>query len=415
MTWKDEDIDKLFQEASKAKTFEFKEEYWDEMESMLPKKKKRKFPFLWIFSSIVISGSIAAILFLNTNEQVQTSQSDFSSANQESNMSSSFNNTGNTVDASTTKSKTENNETITSSNDVEKTSVERVGKNDKNSNVNQHVRSTSSTGIHSTIPGINNGIFAPSLLKSGINTQILEPSNPIVQLKNAEKVGTLTLLPIPDNHFEHTLQASTLKRVSPLYKWSIYFDLSTSMGQGAMITSSGSNFYSGFGFGSGINYIHGMWNLNFGIHANISSSRNLVVSEREKIYGFGYDVFENNYTYKQLYQMEFPLLVGLKKKNQTFQFGLVPSLYVGAKVLKESKNTKQITVSDSELGYFMGIANIGLKPTIGYLYKLTPSIQIGGTIQMQLIDQTVQNYFDGNQRRYPLNGQLFIRKSLVIK
>lgn len=415
MTWKDEDIDKLFQDASKEKTFEFKEEYWDEMESMLPKKKKRKFPFIWIFSSIVITSSIAAILFFNTDEQVQTSQTDFPSTNQKNSTSSSLKNTENKLETNTTTSQTESTIKTSSTIEAEKNSLKRVTKNQKNSKINHSVNTSTFTDIHPTTPSIINGIITPSIIKSGIDAQTSEPINPIVQVKNAEKIGAITLLSIPENNYEHTLQVSALKSISPLYKWSMFFDISTSMGQGAMVTSSGSNFYSGFGFGTGINYTSGMWNLNFGINANLTSSRNLVVSERQKIHGFGVDVFENNYTYKQIYQIDFPLLVGVKKRNQTFQFGLVPSVYMGAKVLKESTNNDQTIIANSEYGYFAGTANFGLKPTIGYMYRLTPSVQIGGNIQMQLINQTVQNYFDGNQRHLPLNGQIFIRKSLVIK
>ena len=35
MNWKDEEIDKLFQDNAGSGSFEYKEEYWKEMEAML--------------------------------------------------------------------------------------------------------------------------------------------------------------------------------------------------------------------------------------------------------------------------------------------------------------------------------------------------------------------------------------------
>ena len=410
MTWKDEDIDKLFQEASKVKTFEFKEEYWEEMESMLPKKKKRKFPFIWIFSSIVITSSIAAVLLMNTDGPVQTSQSDRTSNGQtnDATSASTLNNSENKSPVNQTTDQVPNQSVPVPASETAKVNNTKT----VNTTIDEHQNSTSKNFIHTLNTSNNNN---STIAKAELNIPTVTTPNPIVQLTQDQKIGRITLLSIPENTYEHTLQQSALKGVSPLYKWSMFFDFSTAMGQGAMITSSGSNFYTGFGVGTGINYSNGMWSLNLGINATLTSSRNLMVSDRQKIHGFGADIFNNNVTYKQLYQMEFPLLAGVKKNNQAFQFGLVPTIYIGAKILKESTNNNQTILSTSEYGYYAGTANFGLKPTIGYLYKLTPSIQIGGNIQMQLVNQTVQNYFNGSQRQLPLNGQLFIRKSLVIK
>jgi hypothetical protein len=237
----------------------------------------------------------------------------------------------------------------------------------------------------------------------------------LLNKKKSEKIGAITLLSIPSINYVHTLQVSNLKSVSPLYKWTLYFDFSASMGQAPMITSSGSNLYSGFGIGTGINYSNGIWNINAGINSTFSTSNNLMVSERQKIHGFGAKTFDNEIKYKQLYQLELPLFVFIKKNNQAFQFGIVPSLFLGTKIQYESISNDEVIISNTSYGNYIGTSSFGLKPSIGYLYKITPTIQIGGNIQMQLISQTMNNYFNGNQRHLPLNGQIFIRKSLVIK
>ena len=81
----------------------------------------------------------------------------------------------------------------------------------------------------------------------------------------------------------------------------------------------------------------------------------------------------------------------------------------------ESKENNQIYSSSTLYGYSKGLINFGLKPTIGYIYKITPSLQIGGNIQLQLFSQIETNVFEGTKNSLPLNGQFFIRKTIFIK
>lgn len=426
MTWKDEDIDKLFQEASKEKTFEYKEEYWDEMESMLP-KKKRKFPFIWIFSSILMTVSIAALLFVNKDENPQISQTSSSSENKVNEKSNISVTTKTLKDGSeeiisekekSSKTMRQNNSSTiikkvlsTDHSEINPTSIER-----NFTSKSLIFNSANNTSIDYTNLHVNdNSTDGSGIVKTGIGSQINETKNPIIEQKNSEKIGAITLLSIPSNNYVHTLQISNLKSILPFYKWTMYFDLSTSMGQAPMITSSGSNLYSGFGIGTGVNYSNGLWNLNAGVNATFSTSNNLMVSERQKIHGFGAQTFDNEIKYKQLYQLEFPLFSGIKKKNQTIQFGIVPSLFLGTKIHYESVSNNEIVISNTSYGNYVGTSSFGLKTSIGYLYKITPTVQVGGNIQVQLIKQTTNDFFNGYQRHLPINGQLFIRKSLVIK
>ena len=48
MSWTDDEIDKLYQTGAAGSQFEYKAEYWREMEAMLPIQKKRG-DALWFF------------------------------------------------------------------------------------------------------------------------------------------------------------------------------------------------------------------------------------------------------------------------------------------------------------------------------------------------------------------------------
>jgi hypothetical protein len=190
MTWKDEDIDKLFQEASKEKTFEFKEEYWDEMESMLP-KKKRKFPFIWIFSSILMSVSIAAVLFMNIGEKLQIREVSFSSkskANEKSNISVTTKTSKEVISG-----KEENLKIMTqncSSPTMQKTLPSNISEvipasfDGNISSKNIIFNSGKNTFIDYTkLHGNDNSFDSPEIIKAGIESQANETKNSIVEQK----------------------------------------------------------------------------------------------------------------------------------------------------------------------------------------------------------------------------------------
>ena len=412
MSWKDEDIDKLFQDASKEKTFEFKEEFWNEMEAMLPNKKKRKFPFIWVFSALIVCTGVIGVVSVQDHSanSIHTTNKSTIKTNNPETLAKTTTNT-----STDKKQSTDVNQLI-----ADNTTSKRT--NNVSSKTSPEVTSVSSM---SDKPLKNTSTIPVSILNQGtdgsysnFNRTISSQTNaaePIMQIHDKGSVDKLNLLSIRENDYTKTLAPGIIFGPA-VHKWSIYFDLTTSMGQSPISSYSlGSNLSFGMGLGAGINYSTGSWNLNAGLSTSFTSFDNLYVKERVKIYGFGVQNFDNEIQYKTLFNAELPLMAGFKAKNHTFQFGVVPSVLIGSKISFESKTNDEIYASSTVYGYRTGLANFGLKPTIGYMYKITPSLQIGGTIQMQVISPIVNNIYEGPINNLPINGQIFIRKSLFLK
>lgn len=65
MNWTDKEIDQLFKESAEHVSFNYSNEYWEEMEAMLPKKKKKDTG--WFIMAFIFLGLISLGFFRTTN------------------------------------------------------------------------------------------------------------------------------------------------------------------------------------------------------------------------------------------------------------------------------------------------------------------------------------------------------------
>lgn len=411
MSWEDENIDKLFQEASENISFEFKEEYWSDMEAMLP-KKKRRFPFIWFFSGTVVCAILTTVYFSVDSTTISKKSHQVNSKNSHrSNLlavESSDNMVGNEIKISTEQQKKNTNQF-----DVNQKSV--VGKNIKKENKlncskNRKISKNESPDVqviaehHSLLELTGNSILNTTQINLDKNEE-----------SGSNNVNALNYFPFPTSQFNKDLIPGPIF-TSHFSRWFLYIEGSTTMGQSMIRTNAtGSNITKGFGIAAGINYSTKSLSFTSGLSVNYLSIDNLMVKERVKIYGFGVQNFDNEIKYKQLYTFEVPLMVGFKQKNHVLQIGIVPSYLIGSKIAYESKSNGEVITSATMLGYTKGLSNFGLKPTIGYIYKITPSLQIGANLQIQLFSPIQDGLFEGVKNNLPINGQFFIRKSIFLK
>ena len=64
------------------------------------------------------------------------------------------------------------------------------------------------------------------------------------------------------------------------------------------------------------------------------------------------------------------------------------------------------------LGQRIGLKSFSLKPTLGYQLAVNKTWHVGIHVQTQLFGQLDMNQFAGEERKFPLVGQLTIRKTL---
>lgn len=411
MSWEDENIDKLFQEASENISFEFKEEYWTEMEAMLP-NKKRKFPFIWFFSGTIVCAVLTTVFFSVDNTTISKKSHQINSKiNNRSNLvavKSSDNKVGNEINSLKEQQKKNTNQFDVDQKSIVGKIVGKIVKRETKLNYSKNTNNLKNEPLESHSKTGNNLALNPLT-----NTDVMT-SEENTNVSN-EKIDALNNIPFPSNQFNQNLIPGPIF-TSHFSRWFLYFDGSTTMGQSMIHTNStGSNIAKGFGIATGINYSTKSWSFTSGISASFTSVDNLIVKERVKIYGFGVQNFDNEIEYRQLYTFETPLMAGFKQKNHMIQFGIVPSYLIGSKISYESKSNNEVITSSTLLGYRKGLTNFGLKPTIGYIYKITPSLQIGANLQVQLFSPIQDGLFEGDKNNFPINGQFFIRKSIFLK
>ena len=73
MSWTDEEIDQLYKNSAERVSFEYKNEYWKEMEAMLPEQKGKD--FLWFLTSFLFLGIVASGVLLNSTELNEVNES----------------------------------------------------------------------------------------------------------------------------------------------------------------------------------------------------------------------------------------------------------------------------------------------------------------------------------------------------
>jgi hypothetical protein len=425
MTMEDENMDQLFREADAAQTFEFKEEYWSKMEALLPKKRKNKQTFFWLIGGVTLCIGISGFLLgSRSTELKETIQPLIKDQQQQTTASSST--TGKVVQKSGI---------FTIPHPAKASSIPSVAKDNTPSHRAAKEFAGTENRDSNPIAQADEQLFTKlknlEKRKEGIQyrTEITPSSKstgvlPIIQVSQLGVVYDLPLLPFPSVAINQVLEPGMFL-LPTLHKWSCLFDLKTTMGQSPIYSNSlGSNLAYGFGFGAGLNYSSTYWDINAGITLSQTSYNNLSVLARVKQYGFGSVNNDVEIKYQQIYSMDFPLMIGVKKNRHSVQFGIVPSVNLGPKITYENTVEGTTIASSTHYGYpaelakkgfSKGISTFGLKPTVGYVFKLTNDLSIGGAVQIQLITPVNTELFDGVANHSPINGQLFIRRLIYIK
>ena len=419
MSLEDDKIDKLFQDASKNLSADFKEEYWEQFEAMLPDKKKRRFPFIWFTSGLSII-ALSLSFFFGTDDKDAAQKENFSTIasteNSRKQSATSHKNTEYLKSSHTTSTKLPAEKTL-SKNKVSSNTI------DPEKNTYQTINVTSKRTLEKYVREQIEPIigqykeFNKSKIDVADKLAIIAENKSILAVDKNKivQVDKMPFLRFPKVSQPHSI-LNTQQMPHAIKKLKFYTEISGKMGQSIIInTSLGSNLSKGFGLGAGFSYSTKDWSFTGGISTNFTSLDNLYVRERVKVYGLGVTNYDNEIKFKQLYNIEIPFAAGIIKNKHLVQLGISPTYIVSSKIDYASSVGDNVVISASTYGYKKGLYNWGLKPSIGYLYSLTSSIQIGGSIQMQLFNLIESNRFEGMQTRNPISGQFYIRKSIFIR
>jgi hypothetical protein len=434
MSWTDEEIDKLAREHAANSSVEYKNEYWTEFAEMLPVSGKRD--FLWFFTAFLFVGLLGTSFVFNgllRNTSVQAA-----------NETRTLNETRVTDKVTQTVEKTEyelneadviaseinevmdNNPNATSENSI---GIKNVSNTELTNGVAQRKLNSSIKQVKKA--PLNNKQFKPS---SNIESddpesktnQMLgslehDNQNPIGKsTKNTadeNQVTPVSVLPFRSLN-EFTTSASLMpsiernkQKLSAMA--TLYIGAFGGISQSLITPSSAVS--NSFGLGIGAQIQKGRFTFTTGVNGVWSNHKDLNLSRSSKVYGFGSNEYNYQFKYKQIYSLEAEITAGYKLGRHLINVGVRPSFFVGSKVgVIETIDDKK-TIDRNQYGYMDGLYRFGIKPTIGYSFDITPSFKIGVNIGVEMMPKIKEGFLVGNNNRYPIDGQLYLRKSIRFK
>ena len=167
-----------------------------------------------------------------------------------------------------------------------------------------------------------------------------------------------------------------------------------------------------FGLGIGAQIQKGRFTFTTGLNGVWSNHQDLNLSRTSKVYGFGSKEYNYQFKYKQIYLIEAELSAGYKMGKHLINVGVRPSMVIGTKVAVVQSVNEEKTIDRNEYGYVDGLNRFGIKPTIGYSFDITPSFRVGINVGLEMLSKIQEGYLVGSNNRFPVDGQLYLRKSI---
>lgn len=393
MSWSDDEIDKLVRDAFNEQTFEFRNEYWQDIEKQLPVNKRRK-PRTIFYAAVMLASliSIGYGLFFHGNRPAMTE--------------SKFKLPHNVV------AKAQKNE-LTSQN---------------NHFLDTHFTGNSERNQYMHIEPIEHGISTAISTEDAETTPVkATPDNSFIELANIKpstsfavvntdsySVDSLSakeaIFPQFENQLENSNRILNSSNASKIRYWT-----ETVAGIGHIWANDQTESHfanTSVGFNAGIQLPLNRITLSLGAGFKSTFFDKLTINERTKIYGFGVDQLENTYTFKSLVSLTLPVSLSYTFGRHSLSFNLTP----GANVSCSLNKTQYM--NGNKLSDQNGVANVSLfqkyslETGIGYDYYINEKLKVGLRCNLQLLQPIASDRFTGTPVKNPFEGQLYIRRIL---
>lgn len=402
MSWTDDELDNVFREAAEQPVFEYQASYFQDIEKQLPIQKSRKIAWYWWTATIFIIGFVS--LFFT---KVWTPELN-----------------GKNAQKKTVQSK-----------DVAVAEVNSSELNVKVSEVNAERQTEQESGF--TANKANGVVPSNKLKSSNANTvepiQAIQPNalmNAIGELdqvadvnktnettsdpvSTSESEARLTFITLSELQFEQSDRLNDPFRSFKMNKNSFYFGMNAGVEQAwSTVENVPSPLYSKVSIEFG--YSRPIKSLNFsaGIAFEATKLNDLRIKERTKIYGFGSSILENSYQFSSIYSVLVPIELSKSFGRHTIGFGAVGEVNLFAHASHE-KSVDGVRTMDAN-----GLTNVdlfnrfGLSPKVSYSLALSEKLQIGLSLQTQLLQPLNSNRFIGQPTKLPISGQVFLKRAL---
>ncbi|HIP32414.1 MAG TPA: hypothetical protein EYG86_06620 [Crocinitomicaceae bacterium] len=458
MKWTDNDIDKLFKDKAENVSFAYKNDYWKEMEAMIPAKKKGGDAF-WLLTSFLLIGLLALTPFLEENkqlkkgnsttqllaEQVQATHNNSVVStkkmianknnkkinpleNEESKGQLNDRLPNNTSDYSSSSNRgavNSLNNAVANKNNAATQNIEGSNAFETNKMGNDAKNKIDNTGDNS----VENNNRPSSVNQSNVaneNTNSNERENPMSKntdaiAENNLKVSSVThqVGSLPFNNLQ-TMENSMNSELAAFNgigqdlkmpsRVAFYGQALGGLSQSMVIPSNQYSYNMGLGFGVQIN--KGKLEISAGLNGIWSIHDDIILSRQAKVYSFGSDVVNYELKYKEIFSLEANLSLGYKLGNSTLSIGLRPSYNAGSKIAYRTSDLNGTETIENFYGFSEGINRFGLKPMLGYSYNFRKGLSIGLNIGMQLFPLVDESFVQGMNSKLPIDGQIYLRKQI---
>ncbi len=427
MSWTDEEIDTLFGEAANKQVFEYKPEYWNDIEKQLPIQKKRKRAYWWWTANVFFLGFLGLIVFdaskkTNGVNQVNTaSTTNHKSSNPSIEKGVKMNVNSAIQNAKNELKKNDQLKEINANSD-KKDNFDLII-NDKRRlpvqlNLESDVFTFSKTGLNDNLISNQNQNQDLSLIPSVALEQEKNPNAEdlieLVIVKQQDAGGKLGL-----NTKELTF-AQIQTQMEPVsfqkYKnnlMKMYVEIYSGVGQSYIKNETNANSVNAtIGAAIGLTIPLKRFNISAGLGIQATKFDQLNIIERTKVYGFGSQILENSYEFSSIYSLTIPL-------SATYSFGrhsLNAGLRTNVNVMTQLKHSQ--TLEGDFKSYSSGFSDVrffnrfGLLPSVGYSFYVNEKTQIGVQLNLQLLQQIQSDRFIGTPLNLPIDGQIYLKRTL---
>lgn len=407
MSWTDKEIDQLFKESAEGVSFNYSDEYWKEMEAMLPQKKKKD--FLWFFTAFAFLGLVSLGFFrsvnpLDTNVANQLVATNTSTeSNQQSTSENETLESSSFEEIQKNKELIETVEVVKSENGMNNTSAVNRGKieesnsaiklmqnlelNDDNESSDEVLRSPHSQAEDVYVDGINLGSLDNWLI-SGLRPHALSSN-------------------IDKSLAQSSIQPTRNKRilVSP------YLEIHCGLSEAPLANSERIGNY--YGAGAGLQLNSPFWTTTLGVNGSAYNFSDVQLTHFSKTYSYGSRYTTHELNYSNIYRVEGVISVGRNFGKHQVNIGLRPSYIISNSIdYVEIDQIKDTRVEREVVGFTEGMNRFGLKSTIGYAYSVAPSWTAGVNLGLQMRSTFEKDFLGNSASKLPIDGQIYIRKTL---
>ena len=419
MSWTDEEIDKLFSDSAGKMSFEYKEAYWEEMQAVLP-SRKRGVDGLWLGMALVFFSTIGVLMLTQyENETHILTANANDSAEQTHDQPSASKTEGEIPNVN-------NEESVPVRTDNDAVNPDRD--TDRHfTNRNENVMTTAAPHT-SQVSGPYTEEMQPGRVQSNPAGQTishrrisesamaLTESVETVETENPIEERTLALHEFEQFEINASPQslAFNFDPNKPKAGWASEFYVELNGGLSRSLITPSEHVSTSYGAGSGMRFQKKGLILSAGLNIIVSQHNDIQLNREAKWYGFGSNVKALHLDYDQLYTLEGSCSAGYTTGKHTVTLGVRPSYIINALVNMSRMVDSDPVSQEKSYGYIDELKRWGWKPMMGYAYRFK-TWQIGLNVGVQTMPVLHEESAEGWNSHRPVEGQLFIRKSFGLR